>query len=184
MVFVGLILFSATLGILNIVGINLKEGKNMTLTKWKPLNGITRLFDEELPLLRWRPFRDMDRFFDEDFTALALPKFGWDLAVDIYEKDSNIVAEMNIPGIDPEKVEIAIEDNYLKVSGSREEKKETEEKDYYSKEIKRGSFTRTVALPVSVKKEKAEAEYKDGILKILIPKDEKKDNTIKVKVKK
>ena len=115
---------------------------------------------------------------------MTLPKFGWDLAIDVYEKDGNVIAEMNVPGIDSEKVEIAIEDNYLKVSGTREEKKETEEKDYYSKEIKRGSFTRTVALPASVKKEKAEAEYKDGILKIAIPKDEKKDGTVKVKVKK
>ena len=156
----------------------------MTLTKWKPTNGITRFLDEDFPLMQWRPFRGLDRFFDEDLSTLTPPKFGWDLAVDVYERDGNVIAEMNIPGIDPEKVEIAIEDNYLKVSGAREEKKETEEKDYYSKEIKRGSFTRTVALPPSVKKEKAEAEYKDGILKIVIPKDEKKDGTVKVKVKK
>ena len=154
----------------------------MTLTKWKPANGITRFLDEDFPLFSWIPFGE--RFFSEDFPVATPPKFGWDLAIDVYEKDGNVIAEMNVPGIDPEKVEIAIEDNYLKVSGAREEKKETEEKDYYSKEIKRGSFTRTVALPASVKKDKAEAEYKDGILKIVIPKDEKKDGTVKVKVKK
>lgn len=159
----------------------------MTLTKWKPQNGLGRLFDEDFPLFRWKPFRGIDKFLDEDipvFSSNILSKFGFDLATDVYEKDGNIVTEMNIPGIDPEKVEISVEDNYLKISGSREEEKETEEKDYYSKEIKRGSFTRTVALPASVKKEKAEAEYKDGLLKIVIPKDEKKEGTVKVKVKK
>lgn len=157
----------------------------MTLTKWKPTNGLTRFFDEDFPLLRWKPFRDIDRFFDEDLPTLSVPKFGWDLAADVYEKDGNVIAEMHLPGIDPEKIDISVEENYLKISGSREEKKETEEKDYYSKEIRCGSFERTVRLPHAVKKDKADASYKDGVLKITIPKDdEKKGGTVKVKVTK
>ena len=154
----------------------------MTLTKWKPTNGITRFLDEDFPLMRWKPFGE--KFFDLDFPTNTLTKFGWDLAVDVYEKEGNVIAEMSLPGIDPEKVDITVEDDYLKVSGSREEKKETEEKDYYSKEIRRGAFERTVRLPHVVKKEKAEAEYKDGVLKIVLPKDEKKIGSLKVKVKK
>ncbi|MBI3590043.1 MAG: Hsp20/alpha crystallin family protein [Candidatus Melainabacteria bacterium] len=156
----------------------------MTLTKWKPSNGLSRFLDEDFPLLRWKPFRDLDRFFDADSPVMALPKFGLDLAADVYEKNGNVVAEMYLPGIDPEKIDISVEENYLKVSGSREEKKETEEKDYYSKEIRRGSFERTIPLPDAVKKDKADASYKDGVLKITIPKDEKKEGTVKVKVTK
>src|SRR3989338_1941118 len=160
----------------------LKKGKgiDMTLTKWKPLNGLTRFFDEDFPLTSWRPFGE--RFFDEDFPVVTLPKLGWDLAVDVYEKDGNVIAEMNLPGIDPDKIDISVEDDYLRVSGSREEKKETKEEEYYSKEIKRGSFERTVKLSHAVKKDKADATYKDGVLKITIPKDEKKEGTVKVKV--
>ena len=154
----------------------------MTLTKWKPTNGITRFLDEDFPLMRWRPFGE--QFFERDFPVSTLPKFGWDLAVDVYEKNGNVIAEMNLPGIDPDKIDISVEDDYLTVSGSREEKKETKEEDYYSKEIKRGSFERTVKLSHAVKKDKADASYKDGVLKITIPKDEKKEGTIKVKVTK
>jgi HSP20 family protein len=151
----------------------------MALAKWRPFNGLTRFFDEDFPSISWKPF------FNEDFPAISLPKFGWDLAVDVYEKNGNAIAEMNLPGIDPDKIEISVEDDYLTVKGSREEKKETEEKDYYSKEIKRGSFERTVKLPFSVKKDKADAEYKDGVLKIVFPKDEVKgEEKIKIKVKK
>ncbi len=156
----------------------------MALTKWKPSNGLSRFFDEDFPILRWKPFRDLDRFFDEDSPVMALPKFGFDLAADVYEKNGNVIAEMHLPGIDPEKVDISVEENYLKISGSREEKKETEEKDYYSKEIRRGSFERTIPLSHAVKKDKADASYKDGVLKITIPKDEKKEGTVKVKVTK
>lgn len=138
----------------------------MTLTKWKPFNGLTR-------------------FFDEDFPVVTLPKFGWDLAVDLYEKEGKVIAEMNLPGIDAENIDITIEDNYLKISGTREEKKEIDEKDYYSKEIRRGSFERTVELPTVVRSDKAEAEYKEGVLRVILPKDEtRRDDKIKIKVKK
>ena len=156
----------------------------MTLTKWKSSNGLSRFFDEDFPVLRWKPFRDIDRFFDEDSPVMALPKFGFDLAVDVYEKNGNVIAEMHLPGIDPEKIDISVEENYLKISGSREEKKEIEEKDYYSKEIRHGSFERTIPLSHAVKKDKADASYKDGVLKVTIPKDERKDGTVKVEVTK
>lgn len=154
----------------------------MALTKWRPFNGLTGFFDEDFPLMSWKPFGE--KFFERDFPASGLPKFGWDLAVDVYEKNGNVVAEMNLPGIDADKIDVSVEDGYLTVKGSREEKKETEEKDYYSKEIKRGAFERTVKLPDYVKKEKTEAQYKDGVLKIVLPKDEKKEGTVKVKVTK
>src|SRR3989338_9486312 len=108
-----------------------------------------------MALIKWEPFNEIDRFF-ENFPPLA--KVGWDLAVDVYEKDNTLVAEMNLPGIDPEKISISVEDGYLRVAGSREESKEEKKKHFYSKEIRRGSFERVVRLPSVVQKDKVRSE--------------------------
>lgn len=143
----------------------------MALLKWKPLNNIEKMFEEDFPTF--------------SFPTLSLPKIGWDLAVDVFEEEGNVIAEMNLPGIDPDKVEISVEDDYLKITGSREEEKETEKKNFYSKEIKRGSFERTIELPSKVKKEKVEAKYSDGVLRITLPKETSKCcEKVKVKIKK
>ncbi len=122
--------------------------------------------------MRWDPFRDMERFWEEEWPRLPVPKIGWDMAVDVYEENNNVVAEMNIPGIDPENIEVSIEDNHLRISGEREEKQEKQEKQYHSKEIRRGSFERIVRLPAEVKTSEVDAEYKDGVLKVTMPKKE------------
>jgi len=113
-----------------------------------------------------------------------MTKLGLNLAVDVYEEGKNIVAEMQLPGIDPEKVNISVEDGYLVVSGSREEEKEKKEKHYYSKEIRRGSFERAVRLPSAVVADKAEATYENGVLKVTVPKKEEQKGKVHVKVAK
>lgn len=136
-------------------------------------------------LVKWEPFNEMERFFAEDFFPFlpTTKKVGWDLAADVYEEKGNVVVEMNLPGIDPQKIEITVHDEFLKVFGTREEEKETKEKDFYSKEIKRGAFERMVKLPTKVKTQKAEAKYKNGTLKILLPKlEEEKEEKIKIQV--
>ena len=134
-----------------------------------------------MPLIRWRPFAELDELF-EDMRGLSN---SWDLAADVYEENGNIVVEMNVPGIDPDKVSIELEDHHLKVSGLREEEEETEDKNYYRKEIRRGSFERIIPVPSGVAIEKTMAEFSDGVLKISLPKKEAKGpNKIKVKRKK
>ena len=138
-----------------------------------------------MSLIKWEPFGDIDRFFEEGI--LTFPKFGRDLAVDVYEKENNIIAEMNLTGIDPEKIDVSVKDNYLHISSSREESKEEKKKHYYSKEISRGSFERVVYLPDAVQKDKIKAEFKDGELTITMPKvatTQKSSDKIKVRVKK
>jgi len=137
-----------------------------------------------MAIIKWEPFGEIDRFFN-DFPTQNFLKFGRDMAVDLYEEGNNVVAEMNISGIDPEKIDVTLEGNYLRIAGVREEEKEHKDKQFYSKEISRGSFERTVRLPQAVVEEKTEAEYKDGVLKILMPKTEgKKKEKIKVMVRK
>lgn len=137
-----------------------------------------------MSLIKWEPFGEFDRFFDKDLIFTS-PKLGWDLAVDIYEEDKNVIAKMSLPGIKSEEVNISIEDDLLTVSGKRDEEKETKEKDYYSKEIQRGSFSRSVSLPKSVDAVKAEAEFADGILVVKMPVvDGAKEKAVKVQIKK
>ena len=138
-----------------------------------------------MSLIKWEPFGDLDRFFNND----DLPGFrdmGWDLSADVYEKDGNIIAEMNVPGVDPDKLDVSVEDGYMRVSGSREEKDEKKEKNYYSKQIRYGSFEKTVRLPDHVDAGNATAEYENGKLTVTIPKpseEKKKDDGICLKLR-
>lgn len=135
-----------------------------------------------MSLIKWEPFMDIDNVFDSFPT---LTKFGTDLAIDVYEKDNNIIAEMNLPGVDPDKIDVSVENNYLRVSGSREESKEEKKKHYYSKEIKRGSFERMIRLPSKVKEENVSAEFKNGELVVTLPKaEESSSKKVKIDVKK
>lgn len=141
-----------------------------------------------MSLIRWSPFFDQ---FDEmgkelfpDVPALRGAR-GFVPAMDVYETKDSVVVESPLAGVEPKDVEITIENNVLAVRGETERKSEVEEKDYYRKEVRSGSFYRQVALPSTVDAEKAEASFDQGMLRISIPKrGEEKGKTIKVNVKK
>ena len=131
-------------------------------------------------VIRWSPFGEMDKIFEEgmwsgvDFTP----------AMDVYQDKDSVIVETSLSGIDPEKVDISIENDVLTVSGRKEEKSEVKREDYYRKEIREGSFSRSVILPMSVVGDKAEAAYDRGILKITLPKaEEVKPKKIAIKAK-
>jgi len=139
-----------------------------------------------MSLIKWEPFDEFDRVFRDisSLPALKMSDVGFDLAVDLYEDGSNLVAEMNLPGLDGDNIDVEVEDNHLRISGRREEVAEKKEKSHYSKEIKRGSFERVVTLPNIVDQGKVEAEYKNGVLKVVMPKKEDgEEKRIKVTVK-
>ncbi len=134
-------------------------------------------------LIRWSPFDDLDQFF-EGFGALESPRHFMP-AVDVYETKDAVMVEMPLAGVDPDKVDISVHDDVLSVSGEMKKKTEVEDKDYLRKEIRTGSFHRTLSLPAHVKGDKASAISENGMLKISIPKAEKtKPKTVKVEVKK
>ncbi len=131
-------------------------------------------------LMRWSPFFELERFFDEGFSADVnfLP------ALDVRQDKDNVIVEASLPGIDPEKVDISVENDVLTISGQTEEKKEVKREDYYRKEIREGSFSRSVILPMGVKADQAEAKYEKGILTINLPKaEEAKPKKIAIKAK-
>lgn len=140
-----------------------------------------------MSLIKWEPFDEFDRMF-HDMSLLPSTKasnMSFDLACDVYEDGNNIVAEMNLPGLEGNNITVEVEDNHIHISGRREEVQEKKEKSHYAKEIRRGSFERMIALPSAVQQDKVEAEYEDGVLKVTMPKKENAgSNKIKVKVKK
>lgn len=139
-----------------------------------------------MSLIPWRPFSDLDKFFgDDDWLLPVFPRTELvKPAMDIKETDKEIIAEVEAPGFDPEKIEVSVEDGVLKVRGSMDEKKEEKEKGYWRKEIRKGSFERVVRLPVAVKEDAVEATYEKGVLTIVMPKAEAKPSSkVKIRVK-
>ncbi|MCK4554411.1 Hsp20/alpha crystallin family protein [Candidatus Parcubacteria bacterium] len=142
-----------------------------------------------MALIKWtpflEPFEDMDKMFSEFMPTLRGVEAGFMPAVDVYENKSNVIVETQLAGVDPEKVDISVENDVLSIKGESEKKSEVEDKNYYRKEIRRGSFYRSVPLPAHVVGEKASASAEDGVLKVVIPKAlEAKPKTIKIKTKK
>ncbi|PIR77398.1 MAG: hypothetical protein COU30_02685 [Candidatus Magasanikbacteria bacterium CG10_big_fil_rev_8_21_14_0_10_38_6] len=112
-------------------------------------------------------------------------QFGFTPAIDMYEDKDNIIVETQLGGINPENVDISIENNVLCLKGESEKKSEVDDKNYYRKEIRRGSFYRSISLPTKVDGESAKAINEDGILRITIPKaPEVKPKTIKIETNK
>jgi HSP20 family protein len=124
---------------------------------------------------RWEPFREfIEKFFEEDFDFTISPRLA---ATDVYETDKDLVVEMQVPGFKKEDIKISFQDDYLKVEGKAEEEKEEKDRNYWRKEIRRGSFVRVIPLPKKVDPKKAKASFKDGVLKVSLPKIEEVKET-------
>lgn len=133
------------------------------------------------------PFEDMDRFFSDAFPALrgfGEREHSFMPAVDMYEDKDNVIVEAQLAGMDPKNVDVSIENDVLTIKGKSEKKNEVDDKDYYKKEIVRGSFYRNVPMPTSVDGDNAKAEYEEGVLKISVPKvEEKRSHKIEIEDK-
>jgi len=124
---------------------------------------------------RWEPFREfIEKFLEEDFDFTISPRLA---ATDVYETDKDLVVEMQVPGFKKEDIKISFQDDYLKVEGRAEEEKEEKDRNYWRKEIRRGSFVRVIPLPKKVDPKKAKASFKDGVLKVSLPKIEEVKET-------
>jgi HSP20 family protein len=138
-----------------------------------------------MSLIKWEPFDDLDRVFSDiaSLPELKMSPMGFDLAVDVYEDGNTLIAEVNLPGLDGSNIAVEVEDTLLRLSGKREEVQEKKEKNHYSKEIRRGTFERLIPLPALIQQEKVTAEYKHGVLKVVMPlKEESGEKRIKVTV--
>jgi len=138
-----------------------------------------------MAVVRWEPFRDlvslqerMNPMFDESYRGRGTGEDDWSLggswapAVDIYEHEGHIVLTAELPGVDPKEVDIRVENNILTLRGERKWSDDIQRESYHRVERAYGSFTRSFTLPNVVDTEKIKADYKDGMLKLVLPKKE------------
>jgi len=146
-------------------------------------------------LVPFRPFRELermrnevDRLWDTFFegrprTRKAGGDGEWLPSIDVSETKNDLVVEAEVPGMDPKDIDISLSDGTLTIKGERKHEKEEKEKDYHLIERSYGTFTRMVRLPTEVKRDKISASYKNGILKVILPKSEEAmTKEVKIKV--
>ncbi len=117
----------------------------------------------------WRMMRNFDRLLEDNARRSA--NNHWLPRVDIFDKDADLVVRVEVPGADPEHIDVTVEGGRLTITGSRGFENEEELKGgYHRKEIFEGRFKRTVLLPKGTDADAVTATTKDGILEVLIPK--------------
>jgi HSP20 family protein len=149
-----------------------------------------------MAMIRFEPFRElvtlqdrMNRLFDDSFRSRQGEDEDWALGgswapvVDIYEKDGNIVLKAELPGVDPKDVDVRVENNLLTLRGERKFDTDVKRENYHRVERAYGAFSRSFTLPNVVDTQNIKAEYKDGVLRMTLPKrEEAKPKQIQINV--
>jgi len=147
----------------------------------------------EKELTPWRPFtelsslrREMDRLWENFFGERPLARVWereWAPSLDMSETKDNFVVKVEVPGIDAKDIDISLTGDVLTIKGEKKQEKEEKEEDYHFVERSYGGFSRSVRLPAEVESRKIKASYKNGILRVTLPKSEKvKAKEVKIKV--
>lgn len=145
-----------------------------------------------MSMIRWEPFDEMmsmresmDRLFEDFFSRRprAVGPLVWQPAVEVFETDNEIVVKAELPGIDPKSVNVTVTGDGLSIKGEAKAEQEEKGRNYYRRELRYGSFQRTIVLPTEAKTEDTKAVFKHGILEVRVPKAERvKPKGVKVEV--
>ena len=143
-------------------------------------------FSRNMPTSRWSedtdPFlamrREMNRLFDDVFGGFGLPNvIGPALQqmpvapkIDVTETENEIQVTAELPGIDPNEVQVLLEDDRLIIRGEKQEEREDKDRNYHLRERVQGAFSRTLPLPFAPDPNQVKAEFKNGVMTITIPK--------------
>jgi HSP20 family protein len=140
---------------------------------------------------RWDPFSELRRM--EDTVNRLWRGYGirpqwngtenWGIPLDVVEEDDHIIVRASLPGVDPENIQVNVENDMLTIKAETKIETEHEEEGYLMRERRVGSFHRSLRLPDSVDQTKATAKYENGVLTLTFPKSEsKKPKRLKVEV--
>ncbi len=153
------------------------------LTRWEPFKGR---------LDRWKELEGMEKRLSTylgrhavqtETGKEAMTVAEWSPLVDITEDDKEYLIKADLPEVKKEDVKLTVQDDVMSISGERKYEKEEKGKKYHRIERAYGSFMRSFTLPEDADGSKVSAEYKDGVLKVHLPKSEKaKPKSIEVKV--
>lgn len=148
-----------------------------------------------LNVTRWEPFREFEKLPEQMARFLGFPAIRPYTAeenltvadfmppVDIYETDKEYLIKLDLPEVAKEEVKVYVEDGVLTIQGERHKEKEEKGKKFHRIERSYGTFLRTFTVPPDADEVKIDAEFKEGLLKVHLPKSEKaKPKTIDVKV--
>jgi HSP20 family protein len=127
----------------------------------------------------WDDLVEVDRPFVDLFRPFAFPwwrpRFAFTSevpyvpAADVFSRNGDIVVRVELPGIDPEKdVKVTLLEGMLDVKGERKQEQEIKEEGYYRKESSYGAFERRIPVPATVKESDIKADYKDGVLEVVV----------------
>lgn len=138
-----------------------------------------------MAIVRWEPYRDlmslherMNTMFNEFFAGGSgdreedAAEGTWSPAVDIHETEDDIILKCELPGMKQVDIQIEIRENVLTIKGERMQESEAEKDNYHRVERAFGAFHRSFTLPGAIKQEKVKATYKEGVLKVAMPKAE------------
>jgi HSP20 family protein len=147
----------------------------MSLGPWKP-------FEEMEPVRR-----EMRKYLENPYYPYAIPPLGegmeWGPKVDLRETEAELILSAELPGIDPENLDISLSEKRLVLRGQSERGQEMKEEGYRLMERRYGAFQRSIDLPAEIKPANARADYHDGILEVTMPKsDEHKNRSVKLKI--
>lgn len=134
-------------------------------------------------IVRYDPFRDLrslqdevNRLFSTNLSRVfgdeGIARGAWNPTVDIFENKDQIVIEAELPGMNREDFDLSFENNVITLRGERKFEKRDESDNYHRVERSYGSFTRSFTLPPTVSGEGISAEYRNGVLRVALPKRE------------
>lgn len=133
---------------------------------------------EEVAFLPGDLRTEMNRLFDDFFRGSAMEwPATWDTEfsaytprVDMSESEKEVIVTAELPGLTEKDVEVTVTEDTLTISGEKKEEKEEKAKGYYRMERSYGSFRRCLPMPCEISQDKIDATFKDGILKVVLPK--------------
>ena len=141
------------------------------IQRWNPARDFVRLQDE------------VNRLFDTGLGRNTTESYGWTPAVDVFEDTEGVTFKFDLPEVEGKDVDVRLEDGVLTVRGERKLEREDKREGYHRIERAYGTFARSFTLPATLDAEKVNAEHKNGVLRIFVPKRaEAKPKSISVKV--
>ncbi len=135
-------------------------------------------------LVRWDPFAEfagLRRAF-YGIAPRSTRTYDFSFPVDVSETDAEVVVKAIVPGVKADEIDISVNDGILTIKGEKKSDETAEGENFFRREIRYGTFARSIALPSRVDHDKAGAEFADGVLTITLPKaEDARPKTITVK---
>ncbi len=148
----------------------------MSLVRWRRRHDLPAVLDD-MDRMFDRYFRQPIRrgFYDEDFD--------YGPAIDVIETDTELVVKAELPGVSKDDIDLTLHEDRLLLSGGTRHEEETSGEGYVRREIRSGTFRRSIPLPAAIDAERLEASFDNGVLTIRAPKIEEQERGTKVEIK-